>query len=214
MENSYKKYDTYVSLGYNCEVSFRIQDFWGRLESYPLSWAYILNRNYLIEALNHLDKILTGDINVTPWHMVIDEDYKISLHLKLYTDKLFLDDGTLDIFYASKSIFELKSRFSHLVNKFLDLLKSEKRTLFIIKVLPTEVHEQWLIDLYNWLNIHYISGKWNLLIVLEERSEEPNGEFWSQAEKALIAKVPFFAPDSDTKLGGCPKEWGKILRNA
>lgn len=123
----------------------------------------------MIEALNNLDQILTGDIKVTSWHMAIDECYEISFHLKTYIDKLFCDDGSLDIYYASKSIFELKSRFAHLTNKFFKLLKSEKRTLFVLKVLPSEVHEKWLVDLYKWLKSHYISGRWNLLIVLEEK---------------------------------------------
>ena len=35
-----------MSLGYNCEVSFRINDYLEReIDSYPLSWAYVFEQS-------------------------------------------------------------------------------------------------------------------------------------------------------------------------
>ncbi len=39
-------FDHIVSLGYNCEVSFRINDYLEReIDSYPLSWAYVFEQS-------------------------------------------------------------------------------------------------------------------------------------------------------------------------
>lgn len=57
------KYDHIISLGYNCEVSFRIKDFFGKLESYPFTWVYINNQiPQFVDVLKNFDKLLLKKI--------------------------------------------------------------------------------------------------------------------------------------------------------
>jgi hypothetical protein len=74
------KFDEVTSLGYNCEVGFRIQDYFGLMDSYPYSWAYCLDRKLFLESLDNLDDILTGDITLMPSGMFRCEKYQISFH--------------------------------------------------------------------------------------------------------------------------------------
>ena len=45
-----------VSLGYNCEISFRIEDYYGKLDSYLFSWSFEDSRKGFIKALEKLKK--------------------------------------------------------------------------------------------------------------------------------------------------------------
>ena len=52
------QFQNIVSLGYNCEVSFRIEDFTHeKINSYPFSWSYISDHKKFLEALQNLDDV-------------------------------------------------------------------------------------------------------------------------------------------------------------
>lgn len=65
------QFQNIVSLGYNCEVSFRIEDFThDKIKSYPFSWSYITDQKKFLDALWNLDDVLKNEIEVLPWGMV------------------------------------------------------------------------------------------------------------------------------------------------
>ena len=46
-----------VSLGYNCEVSFRLEDYYGKLDSYLFSWSFEDSRSGFIKALENMEDV-------------------------------------------------------------------------------------------------------------------------------------------------------------
>lgn len=54
-----------VSLGMNCEVSSRLQFYYGKISSYPFSWSKINDKELLVDCLdNDFKDLLTGDISI------------------------------------------------------------------------------------------------------------------------------------------------------
>ena len=94
-------FENIVSLGYNCEVSFRIEDFTGEgIDSYPFSWAYVNDSEHFITCLWELDGLLSGKIEVLPWGMFLDKKYQIAFHGKGDAKELFNVDGSLNTLIA------------------------------------------------------------------------------------------------------------------
>ena len=134
------KFDEVTSLGYNCEVGFRIQDYFGLMDSYPYSWAYCLDRKLFLESLDNLDDILTGDITLMPSGMFRCEKYQISFHASKEKDALFVD-GKPNEEVVRLELASLKKKIKHLVEKFYSLFQSDKKSLFVIKVKHSESDE-------------------------------------------------------------------------
>ncbi len=66
-------FDNIISLGYNCEVSYRINDFAHKpIDAYPFSWAYTLDPSLFAKCLWHLDDLLKGDIEILSWKRLMD----------------------------------------------------------------------------------------------------------------------------------------------
>lgn len=132
-----RKYDHIISLGYNCEVSFRIKDFFGTLESYPFTWVYINNQIYsFVDILDNFDRLLLkkNNLSVVPWGMILDKKYNILFHTKGNVEEMFDEDKTPIKSIVNLRIAELKSRYRHLCVKFNNLLFSNDWTLFVMKV--------------------------------------------------------------------------------
>lgn len=126
---SRRKFDVYVSLGYNCEVSFRIRDFLNSpIDSYPFSWCYVTRPERLGECLENMDDILKHKTKLLPWGMILDEKYGLSFHIKVLKSRL-LQDGQDNKEIYQEALLELQSRFRHLIFKFRELLKSNRYTL-------------------------------------------------------------------------------------
>ena len=69
-----------VSLGYNCEISFRIEDYYGKLDSYLFSWSFEDSRKGFIKALENIEDVFEGDLELCPDHMIRDKKYQIRFH--------------------------------------------------------------------------------------------------------------------------------------
>ena len=209
------KYDVYVSLGYNCEVSFRIQDYFKRkIDSYPFSWVYITDFEKFVRALFKLDDILKHEVEFLPWGMILDKKYGLSFHPKINKKELFFEDGNLNLQKADEALAELKERFLYLLSKFKKLLASDKRTLFVIKVRSEDLKSEWLKVLYSYLKDNYLTGNFKLLVVTEKSKVDIYSINWMESSKIGVGMVEYFAKDSETETGGDIDGWMRVLAEA
>lgn len=168
-------FDTIVSLGFNCEVSFRIRDHLnGYLDSYPYSWCYVYGGADLSQCLEHPERILSGDIELLPNGMLLCKTCHLSFHGKMPLDQLWNADGSPCQEKLDMTIAELRARQSHLQDKLRWLLNDGKKsTLFLMKnakiaFQPKEAAED-IRSLSRWLEEHYQGGRFLLVVVVEER---------------------------------------------
>lgn len=213
-------YNKIISLGYNCEVSYRIQDFIQHpIDSYPFSWAYITNPSLFIKALNNLDDILQNEIEPLPWGMFMDKKYEISFHAKGDKSLLFNKDGSLNTVVATSLISELKARQVYLIKKFKQLLNGNDSTLFVIKTfchISPQKNAAFVIDLLNFLHINYRSQQFTLLVVTDKEDSvfiESLSDFvWNK--HLIIHSVKAFATDDNTQYGGDISGWLDVLNRS
>lgn len=211
------QFQNIVSLGYNCEVSFRIEDFiHDKIKSYPFSWAYIKDQKKFLDALQNLDDILKHEIEVLPWGMFLDKKYGISFHGKGDKAALFQEDGTVNQAVADSMIEELKSRENYLIEKLKKLLESDQTTLFIVKV-PSKKdgkeNAEFIQGVLKFLKEHYVSQKFMLLAVAE-KSHLEFIKFLGEdvCDKFLtVRSVEAFAEDENTQTGGDIAGWMDVI---
>ncbi len=214
-----RPFDHYVSLGYNCEVSFRIQDYLGKpIESYPLTWAYVHDLSRLAAALEKRGELLGRMLPQKGSDMFRDADYDIAFHVRASADELFRADGSLREEIAEPALEELRSRYRHLTEKFSELLLSDDRTLFVLKVREDGYRQSWLKNLFAFLVENYfaLSGGFRLLVVSEERwfNEKEAKRFWRGEDRILFATVENFAADDKTDRDGDIDGWMRAFAYA
>ncbi|MGN0384122.1 MAG: hypothetical protein ACI4DS_07620 [Eubacterium sp.] len=163
-------YDKVVSLGFNCEVSFALKDYYGKLDSYPYSWCYSADRELMLSSLGHMEEILTGHVECLPEsNMFKCHKFQLSFHAKSNRDQLEID-GVEQPEKVKESLMELRSRVGHLTDKMQALFNSKESTLFIYKLRFTndwEEDNRFIIKLVEKLNELYKSHNFVLLVVVE-----------------------------------------------
>lgn len=199
-------YDTIVSLGYNCEISFRIEDYFGTLDSMPFSWSLVVNRDKFVEALLNPEEMLSGTVTLADNKMLSCDKTELRFHprrsilpLYNYTEQ-----------QIEEAVKELKDRVAHLVDKYNSLCNSEKNTVFIIKVENKEDNKEYIEKVYKALKKRYLSGKFTLVVVMEKRAvtEDINS---LASEHIKIYKLKKFAPPKYTNILGDVKGWRKLF---
>ena len=213
------KYDHIISLGYNCEVSFRIKDFFGKLESYPFTWVYINNQiPQFVDVLKNFDKLLLkkNNLSVVPWGMILDNKYNVLFHTKGDIREMFDQNHTPIKKILDLKISELKSRYKHLCFKFNDLLFSDDRTLFVIKIDCQNGYDvKDIIKFVKKINLffkcNYKSKKYLLLVVVENK-------FYNKIKKMnskyiVVKYVKKFASDAYTDIDGDWEGWNDIFKS-
>ena len=124
-------YDKVVSLGYNCEVSFRIEDYFGAIDAMPFSWSFTLNRDKFADAMRAPENLLSEGITVRDDHMLMCNRYELKFHPRY---SIFPQFGEYTEEQLQEATAELKERVKHLAEKFNNLCKSDLKTLFVMKV--------------------------------------------------------------------------------
>ena len=209
------KVDNVISLGYNCEVSYRIRDYFGKLNSTIYSWAYIENRNDLIRSLQDPVKLAVSEKELLPWGMFRSKEYGITFHPKYSQAELFNSDGSenADIVQLAKD--EMISRYTYLANKLNGFFKNENETtLYVCKMHPWMTNEEenisFIKELHQMISDLCVNENYILLVVLQKK--EMTREIKSiELHNLLIRSVEAFAPDSDTEFGGDIAGWNKIF---
>ena len=208
------RYDEIISLGYNCETSFMIDNYRNELNSYVYNWAFINDRKKFIDSLNNLDKILSEKITLLPWRMFKCEKYNINFHpAKTLEGKLFNADGSTNDENIEFAIVELKSRVQYLAKKLSNLFKSNKNTLFIIKIKGNNVENDlaYIKDLYETIKHLHISGKFTLCCIFEEKSFSSKISKL-ESDNLKIRKVNFFSNEATAIKNSDNNGWNKIFQ--
>ena len=114
-----------VSLGMNCETSSRLQFYFGKIESYPFSWAKINDPYKFLNVLKDFSNLYSGEVTLQEPGMLKFSNSEIGLHV---VDRKGVLIKTLDktSFDENRNFYlnQVSSKFSHLINKFC-LLKNE-----------------------------------------------------------------------------------------
>jgi len=125
-----RAYHHIISLGLNCEPSYALEDMYGRLDSYLLSWALVPDMPNLLLALDDLNALFREgwDIAGGAYDMFRCKHTEIQFHGKT---NLRAHSYREDVMEAAFQ--ELTSRLSHLRRKFLKALRSGREILCIVK---------------------------------------------------------------------------------
>lgn len=211
--DSIGKFDEVVSLGYNCEVSFRIENALGELNSMPFSWAYILDRDLFLEALENPKEIFQNEVSVCRDPrvntMIQCDKYKICFHPRAeYVDA----DGTIIENTFREACDELRSRVAHLTDKFEKLLQSEKRTLFLVGVTENgkTTDAEFIKKLYQYLCAKYVSKNFLLVAVIPKK--RMNKELFSlESDRLKIRTIKRFGTQRCNDISTDASGWSKIF---
>jgi hypothetical protein len=123
-------YHHIVGLGLNCEPGFVLEDMYGRLDSYPLSWALVPDVPNLLLALEDMDLLFGEGYTVVPgsfdmflcWRTGIRFHGKSDLRAGNYAPEL-----------VEEAFAELAGRMEYLCGKFRRVLQSGREVLCIVK---------------------------------------------------------------------------------
>ena len=208
-------FDTIVSLGFNCEVSFRIQDhLHGHLDSYPFSWCYLYGNANLPRCMEHPEELLSGPITLQTNGMLRCEVSHLAFHGKTPLELLRPAEGPVDPLVLEQTIEELKSRVNHLNQKFQTLLQGEQTTLFVSKnaklALDPQQAREDIAELSLWLETHYKGGKFLHVVVVEAPYLTPALRKMENDHLTFRA-VSSFAKEGKAKSGGDHAGWAAIF---
>ena len=125
-----RKYHHIVSLGLNCEPSYALEDMYGRLDSYHLSWALVPDLPHLLEALGETDVLFSKgyDIARDSFDMFRCRHTGIQFH-----GKTSLRSHKYQSDVVERAFSELISRLGYLHGKFCKALSSGRGMLCIVK---------------------------------------------------------------------------------
>ena len=210
-----QRFNNIVSLGYNCEVSFRIQDHYGYVNSIIYSWAYIEDRDRFLRSLDEMELLVKSDKQLLPHGMFRSEKYGISFHSKIPKELLIMPDGTVDLDNIGRAKEEMEQRYSYLARKLQRMFQSQtEKTLYVCKMYGWEKdvnrNRTFINNLYNTLQKLCCRDNFALLIVMEKNDQ--NFQLQSLEEKGIFTRfVEKFADDSETRSGGDQKGWNAIF---
>ena len=198
------KYDYMLSLGYNCEVTFRFNKYFNFEETSLFNWTYSKSIDDLINVLNNLDEIGSlGFKEPNPLYKCIKTNYLFHGKMKWKNIK---DNPEL----IEKDTKDLKERIAYLSEKFIKVLSSEKRKLYIYKVKNDDITDE-ILEKISILKdtLKKLGGKnFDLLII----SEEKYSEKFKNIEEVIYRSVKYFAPDKEvTSKKYLENGWNEIF---
>lgn len=201
------KFDYIVSLGYNCEVSFRIEEYLGHgIDSYPLSWAYVSDQQKMSFILENLDKTYSSELELTDWGMFHCKDVPITLHTTVAHQDLQSMTAQQRQQFDEQAQAEIRSRFRHMCGKWHQLLNSGDSTLFLLKQQPWNKDLNCFVETERWLHQNYKGGRYLLAVAVEDRALGKQIADLLPGNCAVLC-VSRFADDSDTQNGGDRAGW-------
>ncbi len=172
-----RKYDELCSLGYNCEVAFRLNDLLKtECNHYLFTYSFEHNREKFIECLNNLTDIQNDEYTYQTHGMFYGSKYQISFHPRNKKEDFINKDGSINNQIVKDNLKELLSRIKYLGEKTYKLIHSDKKTLFIIKIKHTNLNEdkEFIEKLYNFFENNYKNTNYKLLCVLGKNNYPAN----------------------------------------
>ena len=210
-----QKFNNIVSLGYNCEVSFRIQDHYGYVNSIIYSWAYIEDRDGFLRSLGETELLAKSDKQLLPHGMFRSEEYGISFHSKIPKELLIMPDGTVNLDNIEHAKVEMEKRYCYLAQKLRKMFRSQtEKTLYVCKMCgwkkDVDRNRTFINNLYSKLQELCCIDNFAVLIVMEKNDR--NIQLRNLEEKGILIRfVEKFADDSETRSGGDQKGWNVIF---
>lgn len=212
-------YDTIISLGYNCEVSHRLKDFFsGKLDAYPFSWVYIPPTNYA-SSLQNIYSLAVFKENFYIKGAMFFFESGIGVHSKSTKTKLLLPDGQINFSEAVIALKEIVSRFEHMVLKLKKLNTSNSKLMFVLKYQFSTLQSfnTELTSIVMFLQSILPNPKIFLLVVIEEQYwldqfSEINDIFGNEKFFIAIDTVTRFALPEKTDVDGDISGWLELLR--
>ena len=203
-----------ISLGYNCEISFRIRDYYGKLDSTIYSWCYIKNRKDFLKSLDDPNCLVDDEKYLNSNGMYQCRNYDILFHTKVSKEELFSENEEIRLAAEKKAQIEMKERYTYLSQKFQSIVRSKEDTLYIIKMQPWEndvgKNMQFLRELQKKFTDFASSDCFRILVVLEKKIQNlPLLALENQ--KLYIRFVDYYAADNETENGGDIEGWNSIL---
>jgi len=123
-----RKHSVFLSLGRSCETAFRYYRSHGFLESALFQWAGYYKMEYLIDSLEHWDRLLTGGIT-GPNPLYTCNNTQLLFHGKAPTEKWVGGITDANRAEAEADHADTLSRMLHLKEKFLVQIKTPNALL-------------------------------------------------------------------------------------
>ncbi len=207
-------FDEVITLGYNCENSFRVMNVISKkkFHHYLYSWLYVTDREKFLQSLNNPVGFVDDDFELLPWGMLMGKTTKFHFHPE--EERMLRENPEKCDIDAAKA--NLKSKIKHLAEKTVNMLNSNKKILFIIKVSKVSVDEdiEFIKKVNDILNAKCSNKEYKLLCIFEgRRLKKDEKKFLSRniTKQIDIGFVKKFARDPQTDIGGSIYDWLKII---
>lgn len=179
------RYDHIISLGYNCEVAFKFIRYFKFEETGIFNWCYAFRISNFINTVNNIEKIASEGFS-GPNPLWVDNFSQIHFHGKANHMEL---QNNPELIQAD--LEDLTSRLQYLSQKFLKVLRSDERKLYIRKVRKFDIDDvKQISELYQAL-LDKGGKNFDLMIVAEEKYKD----FYKDAKDCIFRTVDFFPPD-------------------
>ena len=189
------KFDYIFSLGYNCEIGYRLYDFFKFEESNIFNWSGTDSTDHLIWVMENFDKIGSGDFEgPNPLWKCVESNMRFhgKVDMNKYVHKI-ADEETI-----KKDKEDLISRVAYLKSKFLKMAQSLSKKLYVYKIRNNEIDEtlpEKINKLYQSMQ-NLGAQNFKILVLYEKK----NQEFFDKEknnfdENIILRSVDFFAPD-------------------
>ncbi|MFI3236462.1 MAG: hypothetical protein R3Y47_00365 [Lachnospiraceae bacterium] len=189
-----------VGLGNNCEISFRIEDYFGGIEAQLFSWTLIKNQERWLESFDFDFDLLESGMELADNHMFSTKKYNILFHPRYDICEKSIEDAKI----------ELTSRIQYLIQKTNRLLKSDQNLLFIIKIIEEnpDQNKLFITNLYKKLmEVHP-----NMLLVVVMKKGSLTDQIHALEQGNLkIRSLKEFAPQKHTNILGDVVGWKAIF---
>lgn len=202
-------FNVITSLGYNCEISFRLENYFGSINAMPFSWSFELEREAFVQTLADMERLFAGDVELLEDNMILCKNCQIKFHPRY---DVLLQEGAPTEESTKKAVEELRQRVSHLKDKWKKLVESDESAVFLMKVENKGEAEnlEYIKAVYQTLQEKYLSGKFTLLVLLErEAATEKIRNL--ESEKLKVRTLKCFAPKKHTDTMGDVWGWWRIL---
>lgn len=202
-------FDVITSLGYNCEISFRLENYFGSINAMPFSWSFILEREKFPQTLADIDQLFADEVELLEDNMILCKNCGIKFHPRY---DLLLKDGVPTKESTQKAVEELQQRVSHLKDKWKQLFNSPRETVFLMKVenRGEESNQKYIQQVYQVLQEKYTSGKFTLVVLMEKGAVTEN-ILQLDSENLKVRTLRCFAPKKHTDTMGDVWGWWHIL---
>ena len=201
-------YDTYISLGSNCEAGFQLKRI-GHNESSFFRWTLSPYRSTFNLIENNFQDLYLPENLVPVWdNMVEDSKYKISFHSKLLSKqdpkterRVFLASYNFKQTYRSEY-----QKIQYFIRKWYDLVNSDKSVLYIIKQEQhgSKYNAKKLFDLFT---VKYPQHDFAIAYIQHQSKQEAAWEY----DRLHNLYFPHFAPIDRADCGDL-KSWNELFQ--